>query len=286
MKTSRLALLLLLVIGTLLSGCRSVGTPKVIYLARHGQTAWNRVQRFQGDPDLDPVGYINRASLWRLLKKKELHEIYTSGAKRTQRTAELVAQEKGLKIQAWPEINEIQAGVFTGFCWAQMEPDKASDGAKKCIVRARGTRPRWTLMALRPQVAALHSNSMTAKLPLGESYADLLKRSRPFIDRINGRWSESSVLIVGHGVINRVLLHKFVGWSLEQVRKLKQSNDQVYRIENAGKSNQRILLYTPGVGWKVCSKAPQPGDKHLDCDPGPQTKSAPPPAPPASAPSK
>ena len=106
------------------AACHTMGTPKVIYLARHGQTEWNRVGRFQGDPDLDPVGYANRVSLWLQLRDRPLKAIYTSALQRTQRTAELLAKEKKLPIQPRAEINEIHPGVFEGLCYADVDPDE------------------------------------------------------------------------------------------------------------------------------------------------------------------
>ncbi len=258
------------------AGCAGIGTPKVIYLARHGQTEWNRVSRLQGDPDLDAVGYLNRVSLWMLLRDQPLVAIYTSAARRTQRTAALIARHKQLKIQPWPAINEIQPGVLEGICYALLNPERAakSPESRQCVVAARGSRPQVILPALRKLTAkSFGSHSLTTRVPQGESYQDLLDRTAPFIDHLRRRHVDGKVLIVAHGVINRILLHRLLGWSIEQVRKLRQENDQVYRIEGAGTASPHVALYTPGVGWKRCS-APRPGDKRLDCAPEPTVTSA------------
>src|SRR3989339_328160 len=103
---SRLLPLSIFPIVLFMMACGSVGVPKIVYIARHGQTEYNRVGRFQGNPDLDSVGYINRASLWLLLKDRPLAAIYTSKLLRTQRTAELLAVQHGLPILTRADLNE------------------------------------------------------------------------------------------------------------------------------------------------------------------------------------
>ncbi|MDX1572356.1 MAG: hypothetical protein R3200_17880, partial [Xanthomonadales bacterium] len=61
--------------------------------------------------------------------------------------------------------------------------------------------------------------------------------------------------------------HQLLGWPLKKVMRLRQANDQVYRIEKPGTAEQRIFLYTPGTGWKACSPPERPGVRHLDCAP-------------------
>ena len=78
------------------------------------------------------------------------------------------------------------------------------------------------------------------------------------------RATDQQVLIVGHGVLNRVLLHRLMKWPLKAVSYLRQENDQVYKLVG-----RKLSLYTPGHGWKPCSK-PKPGQRYLDCNPGPK----------------
>jgi hypothetical protein len=88
------------------------------------------------------------------------------------------------------------------------------------------------------------------------------------------------VLVVGHGVVNRALLHHLMGWPLKRVSRLRQENDQVYKLE-IGRGPPSLSLYTPGVGWRRCSP-PTRTVRRLNCAPKPE-RSPPPPAEPAPA---
>jgi len=256
-------------------------------MLRHGQTEYNRVGRFQGDPDLDPVGYINRTSLWMLLREQPINAIYTSEMQRTQRTAALVSRQHGVPIQVRPALNEINSGVLEGVCYGQIDPQARRDAAR-CAVPARGSRPQVTLVALREAVRHAAKLRAEDRIPLGESHYDVAVRTGAFVEELRGGARDREVLVVGHGVINRVLLHHLMGWSVEAVAHLRQENDQVYRLETPEAGGPaRLSLYTPGVGWRECRVPPQPGAKQLDCNPGapPKEKEPAPSSQPAAAPS-
>ena len=259
---------LLFIAFATLAGCGSQGLPQVIYLARHGQTEWNRTSQFQGDPDLDSVGYINRVSLWHLLKDKPIRTIYTSERQRTQTTAELVARQHKLKIKVRAGLNEADAGILTGICYSQMAPARANTMNRKCEVKAKGSNPKAVLPIIEKAFEEEEKDRLQGRFPLGENYDDMVKRVDPFIDELKAGLRPRQILIVGHGVINRVLLYRLVGWPLKTVAHIRQENDQVYRmkVSPAGKVTS-IELYTPGTGWKPCDKAPKPGQKYLSCNP-------------------
>jgi broad specificity phosphatase PhoE len=283
MPLTRPLLLSLLLLG----GCADIGLPRVIYLARHGQTEWNRLGRFQGDPDLDQVGYVNRVSLWLLLKDQPIAAIYTSERQRTQRTAELVARQHELTIEKRAAINEIAPGVLEGVCFSQMAPHRARPSDRACEVISRGSSPDVTLRQIQAIARAAAADPLGGRFPLSENYYDLVKRTATFVDELGRGHASREVLVVGHGVINRVLLHHLMGWPLELVAPLRQENDQVFRLEViAGASRPRLSLYTPGFGWRACS-APSRPVKHLDCSPlrdvAPQLRDVAP--PPTSSPS-
>jgi broad specificity phosphatase PhoE len=278
MKRPHLAPLLAML--ALADGCAAVGTPRVIYLARHGQTAWNRVGRFQGDPDLDAVGYVNRFSLWQLLKEQPIEAIYVSERQRTQRTAALLARQHGLVLEVRAALNEIASGVLEGICWSMMAPARARSSDRACEVRARGSRPEVTAREIARVHEATSRDRLRGRFPLAESVADVAARTRVFVEELRRGHHEREVLVVGHGVVNRVLLHHLMGWPLEAVEAVRQENDQVYRLETDGARVLKLSLYTPGAGWRECRAAPAAGQRSLDCSPAEET----PPSPPASRP--
>lgn len=273
----------LLFVLLVLEACASSGTPQVIYLARHGQTAYNRVGRFQGDPDLDAVGYLNRVSLWNLLRERPIAAVYTSERLRTRRTAELVARQHGLSIQPRAALNEIHGGVFEGICFSQMAPERARPSDRECEVRSRGARVEHVL----PLVEKLYREGMRdrveGKFPLAESVGDVARRVATFVDELRRGLLEREVLVVGHGVVNRLVLHHLMGWPLASVVSLRQENDQVFRFETDGEKVVRLSLFSPGQGWRECRSAPTAETKRLDCHP-PERELHAPAAPPASRP--
>jgi broad specificity phosphatase PhoE len=246
------------------AGEQGGGKPGVLYLARHGQTEWNRVSRFQGDPDLDQIGYLNRVSLWLLLKDTPLQAIYTSSKRRTQRTAALVARQHKLAIRVRPALDEIHSGVLEGICYKYMQPDTQKPGSAACAVTARGSDPTLAKQAVARIWAAVKAKGTAGRVPLGENYADMKKRLAPLIPELKSAASRGNVLAVGHGLINRVALHLLLGWSLDQVHKLRQENDQVYRISGLHDGKHQIELYAPGHGWRRCAP-PKKHQKHLSC---------------------
>lgn len=253
-----------------------MGLPKVIYLARHGQTEWNRVNRYQGDPDLDEVGYLNRVSLWHLLKDRPIAAVYTSQLRRTQKTAELVVKQHDLTLEPRAALNEINSGVLEGICFSHMAPQLAAPSDHECEVPPRGSNPDATLKVVQAAFAQVAKDHSNGHFPLAESYGDVAKRTAPFVEELRRGFREREVLVVGHGVVNEILLHHLMGWPLDAVIRLRQENDQVFALTVPEKGPPRLSLYTPGHGWRMCRSAPRSGDKHLDCHPtAPSTERAP-----------
>ena len=251
----------------LLEACATSGTPQVIYLARHGQTGYNRVGRFQGDPDLDSVGYVNRVSLWNLLREKPIGAVYTSEKLRTRKTAELVARQHNLPIQTRAALNEIHGGVLEGICVSQMAPERARPSDRECEVRSRGARIEPVLPLLQKIHREGSQDRIEGKFPLAESVGDVSRRVATFVEELRRGFAGREVLVVGHGVVNRVMLHHLMGWPLESVLSLRQENDQVYRLETDGDKVVRLSLYSPGQGWRECQSSPSSETRRLDCHP-------------------
>jgi len=95
-----------------------------IFLARHGETEWNRVGRWQGNTDI-PLSEIGRAqarSLAERLRERGIREIFTSDLSRARETAEIVAEALGVTcLQIDPRLRERGFGCFEGLTREECE---------------------------------------------------------------------------------------------------------------------------------------------------------------------
>jgi probable phosphoglycerate mutase len=94
-----------------------------ILLARHGETDWNREQRFQGwaDPPLNRTGRAQAVDLSVALMAEELAAIYSSPLHRALETAEVVAASHGLEPVPVEALREVDVGSWSGLTRAEIE---------------------------------------------------------------------------------------------------------------------------------------------------------------------
>jgi broad specificity phosphatase PhoE len=104
----------------------------VIYLARHGRTAYNEEGRFQGQGPvpLDDVGLQQARELGELARGYGFRALYASPLLRTRQTAEAVAAKIGLPIQYDERLMETDTGDWTDRSFAEVraEDPEAFDG--------------------------------------------------------------------------------------------------------------------------------------------------------------
>jgi 2,3-bisphosphoglycerate-dependent phosphoglycerate mutase len=87
-----------------------------ILLARHGETDWNRDNRFQGhaDPPLNELGREQARVLAEALAGEPFTAIYTSPLRRAAETAEIVAALHGLRPRPVDGLREVDVGSWEG----------------------------------------------------------------------------------------------------------------------------------------------------------------------------
>ena len=83
-----------------------------LFLIRHGETPWTRAQRYQGRSDirLSAQGRKQARSIVRLLKREKPTQLYTSGLRRAQETAQIIAPSLKLSPRIDPRLNELDFG--------------------------------------------------------------------------------------------------------------------------------------------------------------------------------
>lgn len=180
-----------------------------LYLVRHGETEWNRRGLYQGTTDV-PLGAEGRAQTAELagrLRPVELDAAYTSPLRRARETAEAVLEGRGVPLVALPELRELSYGLWQG---RGMRP------AGRC---SPGLEWRW------------REDPWAVRFPGGETLEEVRRRAASALERIREAHPRGTVLVSGHGHLNRVLLIHALGWPRERFWKIEQSNGCCVRLE-------------------------------------------------------
>jgi broad specificity phosphatase PhoE len=94
-----------------------------ILLARHGETDWNRENRFQGhaDPPLNDTGRAQAAELAAALANEPLAAVYASPLRRAFETAQVVGAPHGLEPAPVDALREVDVGSWQGLTRPEIE---------------------------------------------------------------------------------------------------------------------------------------------------------------------
>jgi broad specificity phosphatase PhoE len=181
----------------------------VVYLARHGQSAWNHQSRVTGqlDPGLSPTGEEQALAIARCLRSVALDAVYASTLERTRATAAPTAARQGLAVQQERALAEIHMGVLQGRWRDERDPEAQA---------------LWNAWQADPWGPAV---------PGGETMAALAARVGSWLDAALVRHAGQRLLVVGHRATNRVLLGRLLGRERGGWLALGQRSKHLYRIE-------------------------------------------------------
>jgi probable phosphoglycerate mutase len=172
-----------------------------VILVRHGQTEWNRVERFRGRADI-PLNEIGRrqaeATALRIATEWQPAALYSSPLSRALETAEAIVRHLKLPVQIHPDLIDIDYGD-----WQGLTPDEA--------------RERWSEV-----INAWYNAPHLARIPNGETLDDLRLRAMATIKELAARHEGETIVLVGHTVINRVILLGVMGLGNNRFWKLRQ----------------------------------------------------------------
>jgi broad specificity phosphatase PhoE len=94
-----------------------------LLIARHGETEWNREERYQGhaDPPLNETGRAQAEQLAEELAGEPIEAVYSSDLRRASDTAEIVGARLDLPVEREPGLREIDVGSWQGLTKAQID---------------------------------------------------------------------------------------------------------------------------------------------------------------------
>jgi broad specificity phosphatase PhoE len=162
---------------------RSALSSASVYLARHGQTAYNHEGRFQGQQEI-PLDATGRAQALELAERAVPYgfsALWTSPLLRARETAAAVAERLGLEPMQDPRFMETDAGDWTDRSFAD--------------VRAEAPERFDAFAAADPDFA----------FPGGESFAEQELRVQAGLDDVQA--GALPALVVCHGMVIRAALY-------------------------------------------------------------------------------
>ena len=161
-----------------------------ILLVRHGQTAWNREERFRGQIDLplNDMGQKQAEAVGRRIGAGwQPAAVYASSLQRTLQTAAPIARACGLRTTIHDGLLDIDYGDFAG-----LTPAEAA--------------------AQYPDLArAWREAPHTVEFPEGEDLAEVRRLAEAAITEMVAGHPEQTVVVVTHVVVCRLVLCNILG---------------------------------------------------------------------------
>ena len=170
-----------------------------LILVRHGQTEWNRVERFRGRADvpLNETGLAQaEATGRRIAAEWQPAAVYSSPLSRAFKTAEAIANHFDLPVQTHPGLTDMDYGE-----WQGLTPEEVKE--------------RWP-----EQHDAWFHAPQLARIPGGETLDNLRTRGLAAVNELSVKHHGQVIVLVGHTVINRIIL----------LAVLRLGNDRFWRL--------------------------------------------------------
>jgi broad specificity phosphatase PhoE len=174
-----------------------------ILLARHGESDWNRQERWQGHADrpLTELGREQAEALADRLEGVTLTAVYASDLIRARDTAWVVADRKALVVNERADLREVDCGSWSGCRHEDIDPAE--------IERWRAGQKPWNG---------------------GESYEEMAVRMVAAVTDVAARHDSAQVLVVSHGAAIRAVHAYALALSFHEYRRLHPT------VANAGLS--------------------------------------------------
>lgn len=184
-----------------------------VILVRHGETDWNKVRRIQGsdsDTPLSETGKRQAEEVALKLKTEKIQAVYASPLQRALNTARTIAGYHNLEVQTNPDLKEIKVGALEGTLAADLK-SRFDEYICKC-----------------------DHNHQLARIPGGESLADVQERAWGTLKGFLNNHSEGTIVVVTHYFVILSLVCKVLNLPLHEIIHLRLSTGTIstFSIEN------------------------------------------------------
>jgi broad specificity phosphatase PhoE len=182
-----------------------------VFLARHGQTAYNLEGRFQGQLPI-PLDETGREQAGELAERAAAHgfaALWCSPLLRARGTADVVATRLGLELREDPRLMETDAGDWTDRTFAEIQAENPE---------------RFAMFA---------AGDPSFAFPGGESFAHQEQRVAAALEEVEQ--GDLPALVVCHGMVIRAALSGRAGRWIEHAERVP--NGALVPLEPAGIEN-------------------------------------------------
>lgn len=183
--------------------------PARLLLIRHGESTWNHQHRIQGqlDPPLSEKGRRQAELLAHRLSARRSEAIYASDLKRTLETAVPIEKATGLRVTPMPELREVFLGEWEGLRTEELVQRYPEAWAQWTV------EPSWDLV------------------PGGEGGDAFEERVASAVQSLLDRHAQGEAIVVTHGGVIQVALHRVVGRPSRGLFPFRISNASITIIE-------------------------------------------------------
>jgi len=181
-----------------------------LHLARHGQSLWNEVRKFQGgtDVELSALGRRQAEALGRAVRGRRLAAAYVSPMQRAFETATIALEGTRVPLVSVDELRELSLGEWEG-CTVDEVSAREGDPYR-----------RWVRAPL------------DCPPPGGEALPEVCGRVLRAIDRIAAAHPNGDdVLVVAHGGVISVYACHLLGCSFNTLWRLRVDNCSLTTVE-------------------------------------------------------
>ena len=189
----------------------------VVFVARHGETEWNRLGRRQGqlDSPLTEAGLLQARQVAAVVAGLPVDGVFSSPLGRATATAGLCAEKLGMSVTVVEELTEVNHGQMAGLTSSEIEREFPGEMARRAVDKYE-----WCF-------------------PGGESYAEVDRRSAVALWRI-ARHGVLRPLLVSHEMIGRMLLRNLLQVDPEVALTWNHPHDVIYRVDVASRVLSRV----------------------------------------------
>ncbi len=213
---------------------RRIGERRRIYLIRHGAVSYFDGVGKPVPPLVVPLNAsgIRQAEAARdFLLPVAIDRIVSTGLPRTDQTAEIIAEGRGVSIESHPELQEVRPGRLL---------DPANPDFERKFTRALDGGEDGAEITRATQFLG------------GETFGSLQDRAIPAFETVLADASWREIIIVAHGGTNRIILLHALGAGLSCLGRFEQDAGciNVIDVDPARKCLVRLVNHTPSAPAK------------------------------------